>query len=520
MIHEYEEIKNTELDEDGKVYYNYDNEKFKVAWTPFPPIKGQKYSSQQFFLQATTIQEVLYHGTRGVGKSDALLACYLQLVGKGYGTKWRGVIFRQSINALGDLIKKSKDMFWAVFPEARFLAGKADYKWIFPDGEELLLRSLSDGKEGLDKYDQDYHGQEFSMIGFDELSLYACEDLYHQFKSCLRVSSANGKTPPLMIRATSNPYGKGKDWVKRYFIDDADERGLTTEKFDLDGIKVTKRRLNIFGTFKENPYLPEDYILQFAELKETNYPKFCAWFRGCWNTISGGQFGDIYNKDIHVLQEFQIPEGWYIDRAFDWGTSAPFCVGWFAESDGSGVTLPNGRFFCPPEGSIIMFKEYYGAKSLSKPNVGLGMSPADCAKNIVLIEKGIKSTIGNNYINNGSADCAMWAEGNTKGFVTIADHFKTNGVKWHKGKKGKGSRVVGCTLFKQFLNNAKNDSTDSPHFYVVDTCKFFINTVFSLARGEKNPADVDQTGADHAYDMLRYRLMSKKKGFTSNGGMF
>ena len=37
-----------------------------------------------------------------------------------------------------------------------------------------------------------------------------------------------------------------------------------------------------------------------------------------------------------------------IDRSFDWGSSKPFSVGWWAESDGT--TAPNGKTY--PRGSL------------------------------------------------------------------------------------------------------------------------------------------------------------------------
>ena len=48
----------------------------KVAWAPQP-------GSQESFLSCP-VYEVLYEGTRGPGKTDALLMDFLQHVGQGY----------------------------------------------------------------------------------------------------------------------------------------------------------------------------------------------------------------------------------------------------------------------------------------------------------------------------------------------------------------------------------------------------------------------------------------------------
>ena len=57
-----------------------------VVWAPQP-------GSQEAFLSCP-LTEVLYEGTRGPGKTDALIMDFCQDVGKGWGEEWRGIIFR------------------------------------------------------------------------------------------------------------------------------------------------------------------------------------------------------------------------------------------------------------------------------------------------------------------------------------------------------------------------------------------------------------------------------------------
>jgi len=59
-----------------------------VAWSPQP-------GSQTFFV-TSPIFETLYEGTRGPGKTNALLMDFCQHVGQGFGAAWRGVLFRRS----------------------------------------------------------------------------------------------------------------------------------------------------------------------------------------------------------------------------------------------------------------------------------------------------------------------------------------------------------------------------------------------------------------------------------------
>ena len=74
--------------------------------------------------------------------TDAQLMRFRRNVGQGYGRYWRGIIFDREYKNLDDLVSKS--MRW--FPEfkdgARFMSSKADYRWVWPTGEELLFRAI------------------------------------------------------------------------------------------------------------------------------------------------------------------------------------------------------------------------------------------------------------------------------------------------------------------------------------------------------------------------------------------
>ena len=84
--------------------------------------------------------------------------------------------------------------------------------------------------------------------------------------SCLRTSSDGDdenqqNMPPLLVRATTNPYGAGRSAVKRYFIDQA-KAGQVFEKLEEhDGEIFKSQRMHIFGSFKENIKVSINFIL-------------------------------------------------------------------------------------------------------------------------------------------------------------------------------------------------------------------------------------------------------------------
>ena len=97
----------------------------KLVWAPQP-------GSQVYFLNAPVF-ECLYEGTRGPGKTDALLMDFAQYVGRGFGQAWRGILFRKHYPDLEEVIVKSHKWFRLAFPEARYNTSK--HRWIFKTGE-------------------------------------------------------------------------------------------------------------------------------------------------------------------------------------------------------------------------------------------------------------------------------------------------------------------------------------------------------------------------------------------------
>src|SRR5438046_375213 len=93
----------------------------RLVWEPLP--------GSQTLAMNCPAHVLLYHGTRGPGKTDAQLMRFRQHVGQGYGKFWRGVIFDREYKNLDDLIAKSQRWFKDFGDGARFLSSKADYRW-------------------------------------------------------------------------------------------------------------------------------------------------------------------------------------------------------------------------------------------------------------------------------------------------------------------------------------------------------------------------------------------------------
>lgn len=518
----------------------------RVVWKPLP--------GSQTLAMGCPANVILYDGSRGPGKTDAQIMRFRRRVGLGYGKFWRGIIFDREYKNLDDLVSKSQRWFPEFMDGARFLSAKADYKWVWPTGEELMFRTV---KKDTDYWN--YHGQEFPFIGWNELTKYPNDTLFDSMMSCNRSSFLPEDFPmyrdgklfrergivvsvdsehkdaeqyllpqiPLEIFATTNPFGPGHNWVKKRFINAARPGQIVKKVTNVfnprtqqkEDIVVTQVR--IFGSYRENRYLSPQYVAVLDAIKDPNKRK--AWVQGSWDVTSGGMFDDLWDTAVHKIRPFAIPFNWKITRSFDWGSSKPFSVGWWAVSDGSDVVLPDGRRMSTVRGDVFRIGEWYGCEE-GKNNVGLQLVPTAVAEGIIQREQwlGIMGRVVPGPADNSINDSA---DGNASIARQMAVAIRVgskmyNGVHWTPSNKSAGSRVTGWNRIRQYLFNAlppKNGFVrENPGMFVFDTCVKFIDLVPVMPRDETNVEDVDTDAEDHIGDETRYFILDQN-GIQSSG---
>lgn len=463
-----------------------------VAWAPQP-------GSQSLFV-TSPIFETLYEGTRGPGKTNALLMDYCQHVGRGHGKAWRGILFRQSYPALADVVAKSQEWIPKAFPTARF--NESSHTWKFPDGEELLLRYMEKPKDYWS-----YHGHEYPWIGWDELTNWPDLKCYDVMKSCCRSSKPG---VPRKYRASANPFGPGHHAVKARFVDAAPRGVVVTD--ERGGQRVT-----LHGHWSENRFLmanDPEYIDRILQATDDDPDQQSAWVDGNWDVAAGTFFGAVWSRKHHVLAPFDIPSSWRIDRAFDWGSSKPFSVGWWAESDGTHAMLRNpktgevaARHFA--RGSLFRIGEWYGCQP-GKPNTGIDLTSAEIARGILERQK---ARWPGRAILPGPADSSIYDV--TDGHC-IADGFTKAGVLWKTANKGQGSRKNGWQLMRDRFKASKKRPLEEPGLYVFSNCLDFIRTVPMMPRDEVKRDDVDTDAEDHIGDEARYRVLAERHTATTS----
>ena len=426
--------------------------------------------------------EILYGGARGGGKSYGLLLDWMAHEAR-YGKDARGILFRRTMPELEDMLEKARELL----PGFGWLYQEQKKTWVSSTGATLKMRYLE-----RDNHADRYQGHQYTWCGLDEAGSWANPAPIDKLRATLR-SPVVGKRVRMVLSA--NPGGAGHNWLKRRFIDPVQPYRLQHE---ING-QSTWTVCYIPARFADNRIL-QRADPGYLDRATAKLPEWLAkaWRDGDWNIVAGGMFDDVWQEDLHVIEPFEIPRTWRLDRAFDWGSSRPFAVGWFAESDGSDIVLADGTEMSFPRGSVFQVAEWYGWNG--RPNEGLRMTATDIARGVVQQD----ASLGR--VRPGPADTAIWT---TQNGNCIADDMARAGCRWEKADKSPGSRVVGWDKVREMLGNVA--SQEDPAFHVFATCRNTIRTLPTLPRDAKNPDDVDSDSEDHIADMIRYRLAMPKR---------
>ena len=452
--------------------------------------------SEAFLTEAT---EVLYGGAAGGGKSHLMRAAAIA-----WCTDIPGLqvyVFRRLSDDLAKNHMEGPTGFpallaeWVESKHVKIRTGPNSIE--FWNGAKIHLCHC--------QYEKDmtkYQGAEIHVLMPDELTHFT-EAIYRYLRGRCRMGGLRlpkkyeGRFPRIV--AGSNPGGVGHNWVKATFIDGAPPMSIRRVGKDEGGML----RQYIPAKLADNPTLAETDPEYADRLDGLGNPALVRAMKdGDWNIVAGGMFDDVWHEPTHVLKPFAIPASWRIDRAFDWGSSKPFSVGFWAESDGTEAKLADGTTRVFPRGTLFRIGEWYGWNG--RPNVGLKMSDSGIAEGI----KKAQTDMGiAERIRSGPADSSIFDETNGDSPAKIQER---HGVRWEKADKSPGSRKRGWQLMRGRLLASKADRMEEPGLFVFDTCRQFIRTFPVLPRDDKDPDDIDTDAEDHIADEARYRVLEQK----------
>ena len=414
-------------------------------------------------LLACPAQEIFYGGARGGGKSHGVLLDWVQHYLQ--HPQWAmGIIFRRTYPELENIIDKCLEMFPA-FGGHYIYTRKT---WIFPGGASLKLRHLERDSDATR-----YQGHEYTWVGVDEAGSWPTPSPLWKIKATLR--SPHG-VPTRMV-LTGNPGGAGQPWLKDRYI-----TGYKPYQLIQDEEDPLWYRTYIPAKVWDNKILLEmdpGYVNRLRQVGADWLVK--AWLDGDWDVVPGMFLEGVWDASRHVCDPFDIPPEWKRFRALDWGYAAPYSVGWYTIDF---------------DGRLYRYRELYGRGK--RMGEGTRENVSQVAQRILDIEADERQR-GIKFLYN-PADSACWI--NDGRVRSINDIFTEEAVIWSPSTKGPGSRINSA---QEVINRLRNDM-----FVVFSHCQNFLETVPGIPSDPKMPEDVDTESIDHAWDELRYAVMSRQ----------
>ena len=434
-----------------------DEELEKVAPSVQQTIKDSKVlfhpneGPQTDFLAAGE-KDVLYGGAAGGGKSYAMIIDPLRYC---HRKSHRALILRRSMPELREMIDKSRELYPQAFPGAKFR--EVEKLWNFPSGAKVEFGFL---ERDADVYR--YQGQAYSWIGFDEITHLPTEFSWNYLASRLRTTDPEIET---YLRCTANPGGVGSHWVKKRYIEPAEHN---TSFQGTDGLT----RKFIPAKLADNPYLAEDGVYE-QMLKSLPPIQRRQLLEGNWDVAEGAAFVE-FNPNLHVITPFQIPLPWERLKGIDYGYASESCCLW-------GTIDIN-------DGTLIIYRELY-KKGLTGEELGGIITSME---------------LEDPFSVSGVLDTAAWARTGTTG-PTVGEALIRAG---HKLRRADKNRIQGKIQIHEFLKVRENGR---PKLQIFNTCPNLIRELQSIPLSKTNPEDVDTHASDHAYDALRYMIMSRPR---------
>lgn len=457
----------------------------RVIWSP--------QAGPQTALIACPVFEVFYGGARGGGKTEGSIGDWLDHSGT-YGEHAIGVFFRRKFKQLEEVIARTKQIYPLI--GAKFNEQRSE--WTMPGGGRLKFRYLEKDSDA-----EEYQGHSYSRVYVEELTNFPTPGPINLLRATVR--SAAGI--PVGLRLTGNPGGPGHHWVKQRYItpDPRGYRVLVDEVEGLEGQTLKLERIFIPSKISDNALLYKNDPLYIARLRQAGSEALVrAWLEGNWDLVDGAFF-DQWDQNVHVLSTRlwlpRIPSYALRFRSFDAGYARPFCVGWYAVSDGQWET-PAGHLPIP-EGALVKYREWYGCKP-GKPNQGIQLDNPLIADGIRARETHPHNQALNDFISYGVADPSIFIR---EGGPSIMETFLRCGILW---RRGDNKRIPGWAEMRRRLRiRDEFGKPCRPLLYFLDCCDDSIRTIPTLQVDETDPEDLDTEGEDHAADETRYACMSR-----------
>jgi hypothetical protein len=443
--------------------------------------------------------EIFFGGSRGGGKTDGVLGKWA-LKERRYGTNFNGIMFRRTSVSAEDAIERSKEIYGP-------LGGKFNdqkLRWRMPNGGRVAFRYLESIEDS-----NEYQGRNVTDAWVEEAGQYVRPDPIDRLFGVLR--SSHGV--PVQLILTANPGGGGQHWIRhRYELHPFPLAPKVLVRKLADGsvhkVAVIPSRITDNKILLDNDpgYVSRLHLVGSSQLVK-------AWLEGDWSAIEGAFFSE-WSNEKHVIAPFAVPETWLRFRSGDWGSYAPFSIGWWAvvgddykplSGTQSGADSDDTRPRILPRGAIVRYREWYGqvAGKLTAEQVGYGIAEREKDDRAKLTYGVLDPSA---FKEDGGPSIAERINAVLLERKLAAFHPADNArVARSAGDPQKSGAMGGWDQLRSRLIGVNG----RPMIYFFSTCKDSIRTIPVLQHDPHRAEDLDTQAEDHCADDVRYAAMSR-----------
>lgn len=416
-------------------------------------LSGKPYPKQIEFFKSTK-RYIAYGGSRGGGKS--------------WAARRKAVLLALNYSGIQILILRRT---LAELRENHVLVLQAELKGIAKydaQNKEFLFPNESRIKLGYCSAESDvlqYQGQAYDIIMLEESTQFTEFQKDTLTESNRSSGQMREKFTPRMY-FTCNPGGIGHSWMKRLFIDKDYRNKENPDNYEF-----------IPSTVYENKYLMTNNPEYVENLENLPEMRKRAMLYGDWDAFEG-QYFDEFDRDVHVIEPFIIPNDWRRYITLDYGLDMLACY-WIAVDTHQ---------------KAYVYKELYQS--------GLVVSDA--------VEE-IKRINGTDTVHQHFAPPDLWNRQNQTGKSTM-ELFGNEGIRLVKADN---SRIQGWYNVKEWLKPYSDEQgipTASLVFF--RNCTNIIRTLPQLQGDPRDPNDVDSTSnheLSHGPDAIRYFIAGRPR---------
>lgn len=243
--------------------------------------------------------------------------------------------------------------------------------------------------------------------------------------------------------------------------------------------KRTRDRARVHVSLLDNAeYLPIDYVRSMLATKDTRPDFYKRMVLGLWGAFGGRRF-KVFDPGLHVVQPFDVDDGWEKVGGLDWGYKNPFCYLNIA------ITY---------EGRWLVVGEHYAAEQRISEH----------ATAIKRIEQNKDAYLG---FQGNLSPSARWLD--PTAFNRLREETESHAFSLAENEiycsKAQNDRLAGWNRIDELLAERLGDNL--PRLQIFSTCR---NLIRELPNLQLKPGtdDVDKVN-DHAPDALRYAVSSR-----------